>query len=213
MKIEPLLIDLEGDDGSGKTTVIARLAKEPEFADDVFTREPGGTILGERLRAVLKDKTVRRSAWAETFTFMAARSELIDEVVLPALLAGRRAFLDRYFTSTLAYQWGAQMGHEDPTEFMRLPKIAGMPFPGLVLWYDLDPAIAMTRRPQQESAHDHFDARELDFHQRVCDSYRRLFTTYEPWKTVVRRIDAAQPPDAVYADTLVAIRDYLRTHA
>lgn len=212
MKIEPRLIDLEGDDGSGKTTVIERLAKEPEFADDVFTREPGGTILGERLRAVLKDKTIKRCTWAELFTFMAARSELVEEVVRPALQAGRRAFLDRYFTSTLAYQWGAQLGHDDPTEFMRLPEIAGMPFPGLVLWYDLEPEVAMARRPAKESGRDHFDSRDFDFHRRVGDSYRHLFTTYEPWKRVVCRIDAAQPPDAMYNDTLVAIRRHLRAH-
>lgn len=207
--IEKMLIDFEGVDGSGKTTVVDRLRKEPAYAADVFTREPGGTVLGERLRAILKDPAVKRGTWAELFTFMAARSQLIDEVVKPALQAGRRAWLDRYYLSTLAYQWLAQMGHDDPTEFMRLPDMAGMPTPGLVVWFDLDPEVAMSRRPKKDSASDHFDQRDLEFHRRVCESYRYLFTAFEPWKTVVRRIDAAQSPDDVYRQVQSVIATYI----
>lgn len=208
--IEPQLIDFEGADGSGKTTIITRLAQLPEFAGDVFAREPGGTEFGERIRAILKDPNVKRGIWSELFAFMAARSQLIEEVVAPALKAGRRVFLDRYYPSTLAYQWGAQLGHQDPQPFMQLPEISGMPFPGLVVWHDLEPEIALARRPRRESSADHFDGRDLDFHRRVRASYTHLFT-YQPWSQVVRRIDASQTPAAVFTDTLRVIREHLHS--
>lgn len=204
----PNCIAFEGGEGCGKSTVLERLANEPEFEGSLFTREPGGSPIGEEIRRVLKNPDLEREQWTNVFLFMASRSELVKRTILPALDSGRKVFLDRYYLSTLVYQWMVGMGNQDPSWFIELTQQAKMPAPGLVLWYDLDPVIGLSRRAASGSGRDYFDQQELDVHQRIRDAFTQLFTSHEPWRTVVRRIDASLSPDAVYAATL----EHLRTH-
>ena len=103
-----LFITFEGPEGSGKTTQVellgvALVAKEP-----VVIREPGGTDLGERIREIVLFGNIDIEAEAEMYLFMAARRQLIEEVIEPALSAGQIVIADRYHDSTLAYQGGAR---------------------------------------------------------------------------------------------------------
>src|SRR5262249_42240518 len=101
-----MFVTFEGIDGSGKTTQ-AELLVEALRADDravVATREPGGTALGERVRELLLETGGSVSPWAEALLFAAARSQLVEEVIAPALARGAHVVCDRYLDSSLAYQ-------------------------------------------------------------------------------------------------------------
>src|SRR6188472_216096 len=105
------LITVEGVDGAGKTTVAAALAGAlRERGHDVeLLREPGGVELSERIRALVKDPALRVGARAEALLYAAARAQLVDERVAPALATGTWVVLDRFVDSSLAYQ-GAGRG-------------------------------------------------------------------------------------------------------
>src|SRR6266516_6377692 len=101
----PVFVTFEGIDGSGKTTQAELLAESlrEEGHEVVATREPGGTPLGEQVRELLLNGR-GMSAWAEAALFAAARAELVEKVIGPALEAGRHVVCDRYIDSSLAYQ-------------------------------------------------------------------------------------------------------------
>ncbi len=206
--IEPRFIVVEGGEGSGKSTVLDRLRKDPEFSRLVYTREPGGTEIGERIRAILKDPSLHPKVWTELFLFMAARSQLVEEVIRPKLASGQIVISDRYIYSTYAYQWFAGRGEKPPVDLMQLAEKAGMPTPGLLLWLDIDPTVGLTRRQQTEVI-DRIDAQELAFHQRVREGFTFLFTTFDPFVHTAKRIDAAQSPEKVYTEVVSILRKHL----
>src|SRR4051794_2813234 len=102
-----LFVTLEGIDRSGKTTQ-ARLLCEALGDDALGVREPGGTEAGERIREILKDPALQLSPRAEALLFAAARAELVEQVIRPALEEGRTVVSDRFLDSSLAYQGGAR---------------------------------------------------------------------------------------------------------
>src|SRR3954469_23999027 len=108
-----LFVTLEGIDRSGKTTQ-ARLLCEALGDDALGVREPGGTEAGERIREILKDPALELSPRAEALLFAAARAELVEQVIRPALEEGRTVVSDRFLDSSLAYQGGARgLGVDD----------------------------------------------------------------------------------------------------
>ena len=102
-----MFVTLEGVDGAGKSTQ-ARLLADALGPGTLLLREPGGTAAGERLRDLLKDASVELVPRAELMLFCAARAELVDRVIAPALEAGRDVVCDRFVDSTVAYQGGAR---------------------------------------------------------------------------------------------------------
>jgi dTMP kinase len=186
-------VTLEGGEGVGKSTVQAALVARAEAAgyEVVSCREPGGTPLGERLRAALFDSADGETdPTAELLVFEAARAQLVADVIRPALQRGALVICDRFADSSIAYQ---HYGRGLPAETVsRLNQIAtGALVPALTILLDLDPAEGARRRGE---AGDYLEREAAGFHQRVRDGFRELAAAEsERWLVV----DASQPLEAV----------------
>jgi dTMP kinase len=195
---------LDGPDGGGKTTQVPRLAdwlREAGF-DLVACREPGGTTLGNRLRAIVMDRdSMSISIRSEMLLFMASRAQMVDEVIRPALEAGHVVVCDRYLLSTVVYQGHA--GGLDPAEIAAVGRIAtGGLLPDLTIVLDVDPE---TARRRVGPARDRIEDRPADYHDRVREGYRQAaavgagtgwLASLYPAPVVL--VDATAPPDAVF---------------
>src|ERR687891_1609678 len=140
------LIAFEGVEGAGKSTQLEllRRALEGRSREVVVTREPGGTQAGERVRALLLDPEVELHPRAEALLFAAARAELVENVIRPALERGAVVLCDRYLDSSLAYQGGARGLGRGPVEQVNRFATGGL-LPALVGLLDLDPAHGLGR--------------------------------------------------------------------
>jgi dTMP kinase len=191
-----LFVTIEGIDRSGKTTQARRLVDA--LGDDaILVREPGGTPAGERIRDLLKDPEADIGARTEALLFAAARAELVDAVIRPALEDGRVVVSDRYLDSSLAYQGHARGLGED--EVRRLNEWAtGGLRPDLTVLLRIDPADAAARA----GASDRFEDEGLDLQRRVADAYEQLAAAApERWQA----IDATRSEDQVHADVVARV--------
>jgi dTMP kinase len=189
-----LFVTIEGIDRSGKTTQAARLV-EALGDDALLVREPGGTPAGERIRELLKDPALSISPRTEALLFAAARAELVDVVIAPALDAGRIVVSDRFLDSSLAYQGHARGLGEDEVRAINDWAIAGRG-PDLTILLEIDPATAAERA----GATDRFEDEGLELQTRVAEAYDRMATTSR-WK----RVDARRSPDEVHAELLALV--------
>ena len=191
-----MFITLEGPEGSGKSSQLPALA---EFLRSrgytvLTTREPGGTPIGDQVRQVLTCmENQGMSPRSETLLFCAARAQLVDQVIRPALARGEVVISDRYADSTLAYQG---YGHGNDLAVLRqlLHFATGGLWPELTLLLDVDSAAGLERRRSSGGEWNRLDDYALSFHQRVRQGYLDLARS-QPERWVV--VDAAQPMDAV----------------
>lgn len=191
---------LEGGEGTGKSTLTARLADRLRGRGlaVVTAREPGGTAVGEGVRVLLRD---RLDPWAEAFLFLAARAQLTTEVIRPALAQGAWVVCDRFAASTLAYQgYGRGL---DVAALRLLNGIAtGNLEPDLTILLDLDPEEGRRRKgPTPDDLRT--GSEELAFHRRVREGYLRLAEGAPPGRWAV--IDARKPLERVEAEAWAAI--------
>jgi dTMP kinase len=199
------LLTIEGVDGTGKTTLTQGLesALSARGLDVVVLREPGGVAASERIRELVKDPDLRVGARTEALLYAAARAQLIEERLLPALAAGQTVILDRFVDSSLAYQGGGrELGVAEIAELNRFATGGLAPDGTLLLM--LDPAIATARATERGEAPDRLELAGADFFARVHDTYRRLAEA-EPQR--IRVLDAAGTPEQVLAAALAAIDD------
>ena len=189
------LIAFEGVEGAGKSTQLELLRRALEEGGHkvLATREPGGTMVGERVRSLLLDPSSEVDPRAEALLFAAARAQLVEQVIRPALERGEVVLCDRYLHSSLAYQGAARgLGREEVAAINRFAT-AGL-LPDVVVLLRLDPAEGLARG---RGGRDRIECQDLDFHRRVAEAFLDLAAA-EPDRFAV--IDAARPPGRVAAD-------------
>ena len=190
-------ISIEGIEGAGKTSALATVRDwiTARGDDPLITREPGGTQLGEELRDVLLGHRERgMSAEAEVLLMFAARAEHLEQVIKPALQAGRWVICDRFTDASLAYQGaGRGLGIERVRELADW--LIGDWQPGLTLWLDLPVATGLARAAGR-SAPDRFESEHQPFFETVRSAYASIAGS-EPER--VCRVDAAPPLEHVQA--------------
>jgi dTMP kinase len=196
-----LFVTLEGVDGAGKSTQ-ARLLADALGPETVLLREPGGTPAGERLRELLKDATVDLTPRAELLLFCAARAELVERVIRPALDAGRDVVCDRFVDSTVAYQGGARGVSPELVAQLNEAAVAGcMPERTVVLRVDVASA-AERARERGDGAADRFELEGIEFQERIAAAFERIAAA-EPERVVV--VEASGTVEEVHARVLEAI--------
>lgn len=190
-----MLITFEGIDGSGKSTQIALLeARLLASGRKVLSlREPGGTEVSERIRAILLDKELDVSPVAELLLFSAARAQIVRERIIPALDADVTVLLDRFYDSTTAYQ-GAGRDVASPDWIASLHQLATQGVvPDRTVWIDIPLEVARERQSGQML--DRMEEADLDFFERIHDCYEEL-TRNEPERFV--RVDGTLPRDQLH---------------
>jgi dTMP kinase len=193
-----LFISLEGVDGSGKSTQ-ARLLVEALGAEAVAIREPGGTDAAERIRDLLADPVVALEPLAELLLFLAARADLTERVIRPALEAGRTVVSDRFSDSSVAYQ-GAARG-------LGVGEVIGLCdtatdglWPDLTLLLRVEPELGLGRA----DGADRFESEGLDLQRAVAAAYEEIAIIASD-RVVV--IDADGTVDEVHERVMEAVRE------
>lgn len=204
-----MFITLEGPDGSGKSTHINPLADylKGEGYAVLITREPGGTQIGDQIRLILSDlKNTGMHPSSETLLFLAARAQLVHQVIRPHLKEGYIVLCDRYADSTMAYQG---YGHQNDLEQIKIliNFATGGLKPDLTLLLDMEVDVGLKRKASG-SEWNRLDAYSLEFHQRVRQGYHRL-AELEPERWV--KIEAGGSEDDVQAALRQVVKDRLIT--
>jgi len=207
-------IVLEGPDGAGKSLQAARLATALRAMGNsvTLTREPGGTPLGERIRAILLARDeVPRSPASQALLFNAARRQLVSDVIGPALGRGETVICDRWAYSTVAYQgFGSGLDRRSLGELEWFA--TGGLQPDLVVLLDVPASVGLARRSRGDAegltAYERSPQHDLDYHQRVRAGYLAM-AAEDPRRW--RVIDARQPPDAVAVEVASFVQRILRS--
>ena len=163
-----MFISLEGVDGSGKSTQ-ARLLAEALGPEAVAIREPGGTEAAERIRELLADGAVPLEPLAELLLFLAARADLTERVIIPALEAGRDVVADRFSDSSVAYQGSARGLGVGEVISLCDQATEGL-WPDLTLLLKIDPEVSLVRADGE----DRFEAEGLELQREVAVAYEEI---------------------------------------
>ena len=198
-----LFISVEGPDGAGKTTQIEKLRGylSRKGYDIIICREPGGTIISESIRHIIlnKDFTMMGNM-TELLLYAAARAQLVEEVIRPALKEGKVVICDRFVESSAVYQGIArEMGVDLVYEVNKFA--IGETMPDLTILIDLDAEKGIARKKQQTEL-DRMEREKIDFHQKVVEGYRSLAEA-DPKR--IKKINGDAPIDEIHKKIIAEI--------
>jgi dTMP kinase len=208
---KPLLISIEGIDGSGKTSLVEKLKQA--IPNSVATQSPRGTILGQKIWDLVTENLVSRklitNVWTEFFLFTANHNEHALTVIKPNLAVGKTVLIDRYIDSTLIYQ--GIRGKLPLTKLVEVWKnTIDIPFPDLTFVLDIEPKKAAERvnRRRQETGEEpnNWDNSKLEFHQVIRNGYLEL-KEYFPQR--IRIINAERSETEILAEIQTIIKKIL----
>jgi len=188
---------MEGPDGSGKTTQIELLKTylESKGYDIVITREPGGTVISEAIRAIILNKEYQEmSHMTELLLYASARAQLVNQVIKPALAEGKAVICDRFVESSAVYQ-GIGRGLGVSTVYEVNNYALGDVKPKLTIFMDLDAKDGIERKENQTEL-DRMEMEDLSFHERVVEGYRQLAELY-PER--IFPVDATLPIEKIHS--------------
>lgn len=198
-------ITVEGGDGAGKSTVIARMYEElrRRGMDVLLTREPGGIDIAEKIREIILNPAhTQMDKRTEALLYAAARRQHLVEKILPALEAGKLVLCDRFIDSSLAYQGHARgLGIEEVFVINQFAVEGCMP--ELTLYFDVSPEVGLERINATRGREvNRLDLEGLRFHELVQEGYQ-LAIARDPERFII--IDAEQNPDQVYQAAMEAL--------
>jgi dTMP kinase len=198
-------IVIEGGDGSGKDAQVASAIKELHGENIIFTREPGGTRVGNEIRKLLlNEKSFDMRSRTEMLLFYASRAQHVEEVIAPALNAGQHVISNRFSLSTIAYQI---YGRRQPQFFdlctLLDNAVVGKYKPDLTIFLDIDPTHAVEKIHRRLNENNRFDEEEVEFYERVREGYLTHL------KSIPNKIiNVERPFEEVQKDVLTTIKEF-----
>lgn len=197
-------ITFEGCEGVGKTTQVDRLKRYLEKSGQpaLFLREPGGTVISEKIREMLLSKeNDKMNGKCEALLYSAARAQLLGEVVAPELEKGSIVVCDRFTDSTFAYQGAARgLGVDFIDELNKLT--CGEIVPDVTVFLDLHPREAFARKGGADK-NDRLESQSIEFHEKVYLGYKEIASRY-PERFVC--VDASKDADGVWEEVIALLR-------
>jgi dTMP kinase len=206
-----MFITFEGPEGSGKSTQIQRLGAwlAERGIDCVVTKEPGGTPIADKIRAIVLDSaSAELDPWAEVLLYSASRRQHTVEKIRPALARGTHVLCDRYIDATIAYQGYGRLIDLGRLEQLNAWATDGL-LPDLTLLYDIDEETGLARAHRRNATMEvdegRFEAEDLRFHRRVREGYLSMAVA-APKRFV--KIDGEGSIDEVFERTLAAVKPF-----
>jgi dTMP kinase len=206
--MQGVFITFEGNDGSGKSTVIERIAEElkKNGREVILTREPGGIKISEQIRQIILDKNnSEMDSRTEALLYAASRRQHVFEKIRPALEKGNIVLCDRFIDSSLAYQGYARGIGIDEVYNLNLFATGGL-LPDLTIYIEINPEVGFSRMKQNSRELDRLELESISFHKAVHEGYRLIADRF---KDRIVTINGEKTPQEVIEEAKEVVLDFM----